>query len=210
MAKVNQKFERQVKKILGPAVNYNLPPLSNFGRLPIQQTRPCPEYFGLQSSIFCSIVYQIDWSHRARKHNIFTVFAVVIVFPEAWLVAFFNAGFVPGTCVWERDIFRFFSEQQFQFQFVYLSPPVWSILAKNLCVVSLDRPSQLWHSRRIQASCRSGTVDYMKEMLTAQLPAEHFCLPLAEVVITHSSPNSLVTHLVAMFHLQRCLGMISG
>ena len=32
------------------------------------------------------------------------------------------------------------------------------------------------------------------------LPAEHFCLSLTEVVITHSSPHSLVTHLVVFVY----------
>ena len=56
-------------------------------------------------------------SHRTRKHNIFTVFAFVIVFPEAWLVAFFDAGFRPRACVWERDIFRCLSAKKNWVQF---------------------------------------------------------------------------------------------
>ena len=171
--------------------------------------------------------------------------AFVYVFPESWLVAFFDADFVPGAILWARHISI---RTTIRFNLVYLSPPVWSILARYHCVVvvvhrrnQMYRRNQMWQSRWIQASCRIELIfqlilvnqvvwalktpwptqqklihmcwhhdNHDQHMLTAQLPAENFCLPHAEVlIITHSSPHSLVTHLVAMFHLQRCLRMIS-
>ena len=35
--------------------------------------------------------------------------------------------------------------------------------------------------------------------MKARLPAEYFCLPLTELLITHSSPHSLVTYLDVSF-----------
>ena len=88
--------------------------------------------------------------------------------------------------------------------FVYLPRPVWSILAKNLCVVSLDRPSQMWHSRRSQASCRSRTVDYMKEMWSHHDYLQNTFASLSLKFSLHTVPHTPLWR-TWMFHLQRCL-----
>ena len=96
-----------------------------------------------------------------------------------------------------------------RFNFAYLPRPVWSILAKNLCVVSVDRPRQMWHSRHSQASCRSRTVEYMKEMWSHHDYLQNTLASLSlKFSVLHTVPHTPLWR-TWMFHLQRCLGMIS-